>query len=491
MNQQKETHPIGGQQTSNPKSGATPPELVSTDMDVDMPDATSDDIATLKAEVKSISKATLAEKAMEKVKSLREQPDIVTECLDSLKAANLAMTPTKVVINSPAAASLSTASSDHSSDGILPEGNLGRSAHLRAPPKGLPYIQWRSHMFKQGETKFADPVVCLTFFEVILNQHTIPIDIHWKRMIPPKVSAAMLRWVMSVSDATPWAEFKRLFFSRYGHSPELVLQADAKQKLMTLSIRKKDLISEYIDRFEQLRAKADLRDNDPIFHRALLDPLPEDARRTLNVFNSISGGPDAALEPINGTIAKVKGVYDFFQKENHRDTIADAAISAKQTDHASHRECRSKRRDRKERKPYDRSSSSGSSEKSSTPYCTFHRSSGHSTDDCCAKKNAAKCSKCGSLYPKGQVHKCSSTADSEHNPYRKNDRSAQRFNNAKKFRSNSILSVPQMRRSSVSTDDDADIDDANDSDRDDHQLAFKVARMNIHQSKNTGASYSP
>ncbi|KAL0135973.1 hypothetical protein V8B55DRAFT_1306212, partial [Mucor lusitanicus] len=126
-----------------------------------------------------------------------------------------------------------------------------------------------------------------------------------------------------------------------------MVQADAKQKLMTLSMGRNESITE-----------------------ALLDPLSADLRRTLIVFNSLNNDATASLEPISDTIVKIKSIYTLFENQNSWDRLADAFTPSKQTDRKSHRDRRDKRRVR-EHKPYDRNDSKHT-EKTSRTYCSYH-----------------------------------------------------------------------------------------------------------------------
>ncbi|KAF1806162.1 hypothetical protein V8B55DRAFT_1569087 [Mucor lusitanicus] len=461
------------------------PSLVASPMVVD-PQAShaADPLLEIKETPPASWRVAIAQEAQDSVQDLHNRLALASSTLKELQSASQVLDRQPAALT-PAPASPSTASSEHSQDGYSAASNRSDHApsYLPRSPEGLPFIQWKSQVFKQGEKKFEDPQICLNYFEVILKQNFIALDQHWKRLVLPKVSDTVMDWVMSVPDETTWVEFKQMLLARYGHSPEMV-QADAKQKLITLSMGSNKSITKYIDCFVQLRKKVDLLDSDPILQRALLDPFFADLRRTLNVFNSLNNGATASLEPMSDTIVKIKSIYNLFENQNSWDRLADAFTPSKHTDRKSHRDRRDKHRMR-EHKPYDRNDSKRI-EKSSRPYCSYHKMHRHHTHDCRAKgsQQPLKCFKCAKPIVKGQLHKCLSTADSKYNPHRHHDRSS-RDRKQKTSRNNNIVPTP-----AGSSGKDTDMKDTTDSDQD-HNLAFKAANLHLQSSKNTGAPHSP
>ncbi|KAF1798151.1 hypothetical protein V8B55DRAFT_1551996, partial [Mucor lusitanicus] len=122
-----------------------------------------------------------AQEAKDSVQDLHDRLALARSTLKELQATCQALDRQPAAL-APASVSPNTTSSEHSQDGYSAASNRSDHApsYLPRSPEGLPFIQWKSQVFKHGEKKFEDPQICLNYFEVILKLNFIDLDQHWK-----------------------------------------------------------------------------------------------------------------------------------------------------------------------------------------------------------------------------------------------------------------------------------------------------------------------
>ncbi|KAL0144629.1 hypothetical protein V8B55DRAFT_1454403 [Mucor lusitanicus] len=111
------------------------------------------------------------------VQDRRDRLALARSRLKKLQATCHALDPQTATL-APASVSSDTTNSEHSQDGYSAGSNRSDHApsYLPRSPEGLPFIQWKSQVFKHGDKKFEDLQIFLSYFEVILKQNFIDLD---------------------------------------------------------------------------------------------------------------------------------------------------------------------------------------------------------------------------------------------------------------------------------------------------------------------------
>lgn len=140
---------------------------------------------------------------------------------------------------------------------------------------------------------FPTPDACLKHFENVLIAYSLPIEQHWVRLIHNVLPPSLTDWfgnLMIRAANITWPQFKTTLDEQFGISAA-VQKDSALNRLLQMKYNPKEHINKYVDRFNRLRTKAEMNDED-ILKRCLLEPLPPRLFKNVSMMASVKTSKD-------------------------------------------------------------------------------------------------------------------------------------------------------------------------------------------------------
>lgn len=266
-------------------------------------------------------------------------------------------------------------------------------------PREIPYFQWTGRIvFAPSETVYPDIDTCLNKFEDVMLCYDLDLDSNWYRLVVTRIDSDQRIWLRQlvhgagkpISDIT-WDDFKTALIRKYGMtSADSKLQAHKELSKIRFN-SKQETIEQFIDKFNTLRIKSGVRDSHVLVNY-FLEALPLDLVDRINItLESVSADKKTSLEYI---CSKARNLYNQ-ARINQDGNSGSKRTTVLATDTSSDNTSKRVR--------FSRPSGSSSQEKKpkSGLFCSFHRVTTHSTEDCHAKKRGEQpkpksmCRRCG------------------------------------------------------------------------------------------------
>ncbi|OAD02921.1 hypothetical protein MUCCIDRAFT_109772 [Mucor lusitanicus CBS 277.49] len=181
-------------------------------------------------------------------------------------------------------------------------------------PNETPFFQWRGHFFNKRRAVFATPNDCLDHFELVLQAHRLSIHDNWERIVPAKLSTGMARWyagLVSKQGRLTWSEFCAAVTEKYGKSM-VDMRDEAREELEHLEYQQGQSLTQFMDRFQQLRSRAEIQDENCIV-RYLIKSLPEELASYTKFSLNISDDKEAIT--VDTAVNKITGIYNALFKD--------------------------------------------------------------------------------------------------------------------------------------------------------------------------------
>lgn len=147
-------------------------------------------------------------------------------------------------------------------------------------PNETPLFQWRGHIFNKNKPVYRTVEDCLDqFVERVLFAHRLlGLEENWRRLVPARLSTNMARWYakcMAIGNFTSWRNFRIAVPNKYGRN-QADIKEEAREKLEHLLYDDKANSFElFIENFQELKAQAEITDEDCLV-RYLFKDLPRE-----------------------------------------------------------------------------------------------------------------------------------------------------------------------------------------------------------------------
>ncbi|EIE88739.1 hypothetical protein RO3G_13450 [Rhizopus delemar RA 99-880] len=255
-------------------------------------------------------------------------------------------------------------------------------AALNVVPPNLPLMQWKGAVFDPSAPVSVDVKHCLKKFQDVMFAHGLDLDQHWLRLLPPCLSSSQRTWLdeyQEKEDVHTWSQFKKAFTGHYGVG-SAEEKATSTTELLRISMTAAETVDQYVERFNNLRRLAQIQDR-CVLTRCFLIGLQADIYKKVIV-----------------SLANLRRVANASHTSAGPSMVNDSSSSGRKKSSAfvSGSAVRAA--------PYP---------KASRKYCSFHKTTTHSNDECRAMKKSS------SLSPSSgstQVDVSSGSAASQWNP---------------------------------------------------------------------------
>ncbi|KAG1040992.1 hypothetical protein G6F43_012194 [Rhizopus delemar] len=242
-------------------------------------------------------------------------------------------------------------------------------AALNVVPPNLPLMQWKGAVFDPSAPVSVDVKHCLKKFQGVMYAHGLDLDQRWLCLLPPCLSSSQRTWLdeyQEKEDDHTWSEFKKAFTGHYG-----VGSAEAKvtftKELLRISMAAAETVDQYVERFNNLRRLAQIQDRYVLTHCFLIG-LQADIYKKVIV--TLASCTDAQKESVDYVVKLAKTLYHSLYSAGPS-MVNDSSSSGRKKPSAfvSGSAVRFA--------PYP---------KTSMKYCSFHKTTNHSNDECRAMK---------------------------------------------------------------------------------------------------------
>ena len=190
------------------------------------------------------------------------------------------------------------------------------SSELTMVPSDTPFMQWKGHKFNTKKFIFQSMDACLTQFEDVLESRSINVELHWKRIIKPKMSTGMADWTRKLIEQHPtisWGQFKAKLKAKYSAS-EAEEKKAALSKLKSLKLEKCESLEVYIDKFITLKDLAGITE-DTSLTDYLLKGLEMDLYSPVSL--NISQSREKGKDTLDYAISQLRSVYDLLRRDTY------------------------------------------------------------------------------------------------------------------------------------------------------------------------------
>ncbi|OBZ81620.1 hypothetical protein A0J61_10331 [Choanephora cucurbitarum] len=270
----------------------------------------------------------------------------------------------------------------------IPQGRLAGC------PKNVSYFQWTGCIvFAPKESVYSDIGTYLNEFEDVMLCYDLNFDDNWYRLIVTRIDSDQRIWLSQFVYGSD--EFKTALIRKYRMtSDDSKLQAHKEFSKIRFN-HKQDTIEHFIDKFNTLRIKSAVRDSHVLanyFLKALLADLVD---RIGDPLESVSTEKKTSLEYV---FSRVRNLFN--QALSNRDAnteskrnIMPSTQVQENGDSSNHKCVRFSRPVTGTSTPIDKPRPG--------KYCSFHRVTTHSTDECEARKRGeqpkakSSCRRCG------------------------------------------------------------------------------------------------
>jgi hypothetical protein len=287
-------------------------------------------------------------------------------------------------------------------------------------PNDLPIIQWVGMVSDNKSTIFTDLRTCLSRFEVVVECHGLDLDVNGARLLKycclNEDHQTFLKETFFVPGvAATWSIVKDAFLKKFGVNAS-VDRSTAANELMAITKRSTETIEQYIDRFNALRRRADLNDSFLListFLRGLPDSFQERMAYTMNM------GTETQTQNLEYVCAVARNLDSRLASMRANKRTGDdqrESLGTKKSKVSDEPSSSSFPNGAAASKYASKPSSSSSTREKKGSFCSFHRSTTHSTDSCRAAKlggvpkpGPGDCRRCGAKNW-NPSHRCDSSA---------------------------------------------------------------------------------
>ncbi|KAG1002543.1 hypothetical protein G6F27_011867 [Rhizopus arrhizus] len=264
-------------------------------------------------------------------------------------------------------------------------------AALNVVPPNLPLMQWKGAVFDPSAPVSVDVKHCLKKFQDVMFAHGLDLDQHWLRFLPPCLSSSQRTWFdeyQEKEDVHTWSQ-----------------KATSTTELLRISMTAAETVDQYVERFNNLRRLAQIQDR-CVLTRCFLIGLQADIYKKVIV--SLANCTDAQKESVDYVVKLAKTLYHSLYKVRKVANAADTSAGPSMVNDFS-----SSGRKKPSAFVSGFALRSAPYPKVSRKYCSFHKTTNHSNDECRAMKKASPSSpSLGST----QVDVSSGSAASQWNP---------------------------------------------------------------------------
>ncbi|EPB92027.1 hypothetical protein HMPREF1544_01090 [Mucor circinelloides 1006PhL] len=246
-------------------------------------------------------------------------------------------------------------------------------------PNKTPLFQWRGHIFNKNKSVYRTVEDCLDQFERVLFAHRLGLEENWRRLVPARLSTNMARWYakcMTVGNFTLWTTFRIAVSNKYGRN-QADIKEEAREKLARLLYDKANSFELFIENFQELKAQAEITDEDCLV-RYLFKALPQELAQATKFYLNNNADKDEITADF--AIKKVVATFEALFKQKWQD---EGIMERKKGNFFDKKKTSINKR-------YREKVSSGASDKSKM-ICKYHPGlTGHSTENCLMNQDDKK-----------------------------------------------------------------------------------------------------
>ncbi|CAO3622621.1 unnamed protein product [Mucor fragilis] len=257
-------------------------------------------------------------------------------------------------------------------------------------PAETPFFQWRGNVFNKNKASYKTVEDCLDHFERVLFAHRLSLEDNWQHLVPARLSTNMARWYaqhLADGDFGSWSDFREAVSNKYGRN-QADLKEEAREKMERILYDHTKPLDKFIEQFQELKAMADVQDEDCVV-RYFLKALPEELADTTKFYLKMNH-PDKSTITVDLVISKAVPTYEaLFRKKWQQQQASTSNYSrefSSNGDNGSYR-----RQYQNGKRHHDSNKRSTSKDTNAKAECKYHPGlTGHATQDCLLNQDDKK-----------------------------------------------------------------------------------------------------